>query len=205
MIKGFLFDLDGTIWDSKDAFAEALTRTIESQKGKRVDRKTLLNLFSSSTPLEILRLYRIDRTDFFWKQYKESYSLIKLFFRNTLFILQQAKRCKKKMGIVTSLKKEIAMDILARFDLTSIFSVIVTPSDTSARKPSPKPLMKAIDQLGLSENEVLYIGDQEIDMVAARRAGCHSALAKWGNIERVNTEPEYQLGELADILVFCGD
>jgi phosphoglycolate phosphatase len=204
MIKGLLFDLDGTIWDSRDAFAEALKETVEYQNGQRVSGKTLRDLLSSMTPLEILRLYQINRTDFFWKRYQERYSLIRLFFEDTHFTLQQVK-IQKKIGVVTSLKKKVALDILAKFGLTSVFSAIVTPSDTPARKPSPKPLLKAMNELDLAENEVVYIGDQEIDIIAAKRAGCYSALAKWGNIATVTVKPDYQLGKLSDILALCGD
>lgn len=110
---------------------------------------------------------------------------------------------KRKLGIVTSLKKNIAQDLLAKFDLSMFFSAMITPSDTTARKPSPKPISLAIERLELTAHEVIYIGDKEIDILAAKNAGCKSGLAKWGNKVKIATVPDYRFKRLHDIIALC--
>jgi len=203
MLKAFLFDLDGTIWNSKTAAIEAIRQTILAEKQKRIRRETLEELIAQSTPLEVLRLYGVRNDSLFWREYKKRYNLIVLFFDDTNHIFQKMLNHKRELGVVTSLKKNIAQDLLAKFNLSVFFSVVITPSDTTARKPSPKPISLAIERLGLTAPEVIYIGDKEIDILAARNAGCKSGLAKWGNGVEISVVPDYRFRKLQDVLALC--
>lgn len=203
MLKGFLFDLDGTIWDSKTAAIEAIRQTLLTEKGKRIKREILEELIKQGTPLDVLRLHGVYNYGLFWREYKKRYDLIVLFFDDTRYIFQRMINHKRKLGVVTSLKKNIAQDLLAKFNLSMFFSVMITPSDTTARKPSAKPISLAIERLGLTAPEVIYIGDKEIDILAARNAGCKSGLAKWGNGVKIATVPDYRFKRLHDVIVLC--
>jgi HAD superfamily hydrolase (TIGR01549 family) len=203
MLEAFLFDLDGTIWNSKAAAIEAIRETILAEKGKRINKEILGELITQNTPFEVLRLYDVHNDSLFWREYKKRYSLIVLFFDDTSYIFQTMISKKRKMGIVTSLKKNIAQDLLSKFNLSMFFSVMITPSDTTARKPSPKPILLALERLGLTAPEVVYIGDKEIDMLAATNAGCKSGLAEWGNGAKISVTPDYRLKKLRDVVALC--
>jgi len=203
MLKAFLFDLDGTIWNSKAATIEAIRETILAEKGKRINREILGELITRDTPLEVLRLHGVHNDSLFWREYKKRYNLIVLFFDDTRYIFQRMTSQKRKLGIVTSLKKNISQDLLSKFNLSMFFSVMITPSDTTARKPSPKPILLALERLGLTAPEVIYIGDKEIDMLAAINAGCKSGLAEWGNGVEISVTPDYRLKKLHDVVALC--
>lgn len=204
MLKAFLFDLDGTLWDSKAAILESLKETITLSKGKSIgEKETAKRLGALDSPFEVLKSYGINRNYLFWKEYKKRYDLVVLFFDNTQAVLQDLANQGKKLGIVTSLKKTIALDLLNKFNLLSRFSVMITPSETSARKPSPKPILKAMCNLNLSKSEVIYIGDKDTDIVAAKRAGCYSGLANWGNGRKVSETPDYTFQEFKDLISLC--
>jgi len=63
------------------------------------------------------------------------------------------------------------VEILRHFELTSFFSVVVTSHDVPRPKPYPDMLEKAADQLGLAACELLFVGDSELDQMAAQQAG----------------------------------
>jgi HAD superfamily hydrolase (TIGR01549 family) len=199
MLNTFLFDLDGTIWDSKPAIIKTLKKVIGEKNGQNLSEKSLLDQIDKITPIKILNNHGIS-LDVFWNEYAKNYSLVKLFFADTDSILADALDRKKKLGVVTSLKKTVAMTMLENFGLTDFFSTIVTPSDTTARKPSPQPVLIAIDRLKSDIRETIYLGDQEIDIVAAKSAGCYSALALWGNNSKNTIAPDFELSKLRDIL-----
>jgi phosphoglycolate phosphatase len=57
------------------------------------------------------------------------------------------------------------------------FGALVGAGDAAADKPSPAPLLMALDRLGVAASaEVWYVGDTGIDMQAARAAGCRAVL-----------------------------
>ncbi len=57
------------------------------------------------------------------------------------------------------------------------FGALVGAGDASADKPSPAPLLMALDRLGVPASaQVWYVGDTALDMQAARAAGCRAVL-----------------------------
>lgn len=62
-------------------------------------------------------------------------------------------------------------EILAHFDLASYFQVVITSRDVPRPKPFPDMLHLAASRLGLPENELLFVGDSELDAAAATAAG----------------------------------
>ncbi|NIQ95504.1 MAG: HAD family hydrolase [Desulfuromonadales bacterium] len=63
-----------------------------------------------------------------------------------------------------------AEPILEHFDLRHHFSAVVTSRDVPRPKPSPDMLHLALQRLGLAGEQVLYIGDSDLDRQAAREA-----------------------------------
>jgi phosphoglycolate phosphatase len=57
------------------------------------------------------------------------------------------------------------------------FGALVGAGDASADKPSPAPLLMALERLGVPASaQVWYVGDTALDMQAARAAGCRAVL-----------------------------
>jgi phosphoglycolate phosphatase len=73
---------------------------------------------------------------------------------------------------VCSLNCEAACHIaLDRHGLAETVSTVVGRDTTGAYKPDPQPLEHAIDTLGLTPENALFVGDSERDAVTAKRAG----------------------------------
>jgi len=62
-------------------------------------------------------------------------------------------------------------EILQHFNLARHFQAVVTSRDVVRPKPHPDMLHLAASRLGLGEEELLFIGDSELDQAAAREAG----------------------------------
>ena len=61
--------------------------------------------------------------------------------------------------------------ILHSFGLEKYFDYSITPLDVKEPKPHPESLFKILDHFQLMKEEALYIGDSEVDLKTARRAG----------------------------------
>lgn len=79
-----------------------------------------------------------------------------------------------RLGIVTSRYRAGLKPLFDQYPIASLFDVIIAYEDTAVHKPSPEPLLRAIEQLSLEPWEVVYVGDMEDDVMAAERAGCLS-------------------------------
>lgn len=201
--KAFLFDLDGTIWDSEEAFTETLKKVLEKALGKPVQKEIIRKKLRVDSPIGVMKSFNVFSFDRFWREYKGNYSLVRLFFDNTEIVFNRLLEKGAKLGIVTSLKKSISVDLLCRFNLSKLMSVIITPSETSARKPSPKPLLKALSFLRLNGDKAIYIGNSDIDIIAARGAGCCSGLVTWGARNPTAEKPDFTFHRIEDLLALC--
>lgn len=77
------------------------------------------------------------------------------------------------LGLVTSRINTGVFEIPQLTPLQQFFSVTVSFEDTEKHKPYPDPILHAINQLRVSPQETLYIGDQESDFLAAHAAHTH--------------------------------
>jgi len=84
------------------------------------------------------------------------------------------------MAVVTNKPKQFVPEILQHFALDIFFPVIVGGDCLLQRKPSPEPLYFACEQLSVSANECIMIGDSKNDVGAARAAGMSVACVSYG-------------------------
>ncbi|MDE1856790.1 MAG: HAD family hydrolase [Candidatus Micrarchaeota archaeon] len=54
----------------------------------------------------------------------------------------------------------------------SVFSLILSASEVTKKKPSGEGILKVSQTLGFSSDKVYYVGDTQVDVLASREAGC---------------------------------
>ena len=59
---------------------------------------------------------------------------------------------------------------------------MITSDDTERHKPSPDPILAAVDRLGASPADTAYVGDSPFDIRAAKAAGVYAVAVAWGGI-----------------------
>jgi len=74
-----------------------------------------------------------------------------------------------KTAIATN-RTDTMEQLLAEFDLDGYFDLVVTSSDVKKPKPHPEALLKILEYFGLASHQVIYIGDSQVDELAARAA-----------------------------------
>ena len=83
-----------------------------------------------------------------------------------------------KLGIVTSKDKDRTKLTLNRLPVK--FLSVQTPNSRFRGKPAPDHLLSAIAELNIDPKDALYVGDAEVDAMAALRAGVDYCHANWG-------------------------
>lgn len=114
----------------------------------------------------------------------------------------------KALGIQTATLSDVAygMDnIYALEDISSIVEYIdypFTSNDIGYRKPHVKGLQIIAEKMGISLEEMIYVGDEAKDMVCANNAGAYSVLINRSNdLKEYNQKKEISsLCELLEII-----
>jgi phosphoglycolate phosphatase len=86
----------------------------------------------------------------------------------------------KQKAVVTSKEVRFTRIILDHFKIAQYFNAIVGGDTTPARKPDPTPVLEAIRLLGGSAADAVMVGDSENDINAGRRAGTRTCGVTFG-------------------------
>jgi HAD superfamily hydrolase (TIGR01509 family) len=90
------------------------------------------------------------------------------------------------------------LSILEHFELSGFFQTVVTTRDVKNPKPAPDMLHEASKRLQLAPQQLLFVGDSELDQAAARSAGMPFAVYR-GDLQADMRITHH--GELVDLLV----
>jgi putative hydrolase of the HAD superfamily len=106
-----------------------------------------------------------------------------------------------KLGVVTNAEREHQLDKLCRLGLSDLFSVLVTPADAKAAKPSKLIFHEACRQLGMPPARCWYVGDHyAYDAVGARAAGLRPIwLDRYGERDSHDCQGMIVINSLAEL------
>ena len=92
-------------------------------------------------------------------------------------LLEQLRQRGLKLAVVSNKPDETTRTLAARFfpGVTALGQRDGIPS-----KPAPEMVWSAMEQLGADARHALYVGDSEVDVEMARRAGLPLAAVAWG-------------------------
>jgi HAD superfamily hydrolase (TIGR01549 family) len=165
-----LFDLDGTIWDSYPWYARILAEEVGQPEVSILDQ-----LRRGQSIVHLLRAYRVSGS-------RLTHRAAELpLFPGAREALNELDRRGVPKGVVTSLPGRLAEPFLDGLRLSASFLVVVHAGNCHALKPDPRPLLAALDRLGIpAAEDIFYVGDMPSDGRAAARAGLAFAWAAYG-------------------------
>lgn len=169
-IRAVLFDLDGVLVDSVEAWLIAFNETL-GEFGKRTLTKEefLERCWGSELEVNMEKLgLGQEGARHCQARYEEHIDEVKIppNVRKTLGSLRE------KVGLVTSTPRMSVHQILSRFNLRKHFDAVITGDEVDKPKPDPAPVLKACKQLNVSPKEAVFVGDTKADIQAGRSAGC---------------------------------
>lgn len=173
--RAFLFDLDGTLWDSHPWYAKVAS----SDEPERV-QAVLGSLQSGRPAATVLRACGLTGATF-ERACRLDGDALRLYpgVRETLATLA---RRSAPTAVVTNLPAWIAGPMLRATGIDRFFETVVYYARHRRPKPAPDSLVAAITELGLSVDAggVWYVGDAEGDSQAAKAAGVQFAWVSYG-------------------------
>jgi pyrophosphatase PpaX len=211
-LRYLLFDLDGTLIDTTDLILSCYRSSVSRLVETPPTDEDILKGFGTPLTRQLHRLYptlrdRLDELTVMWRASQEELhdQLIKP-FPSTERVLGELHRRGYPLGIVTSKERTTAERGMALYGIDRLVNVVVSMDDTINHKPHPEPLLRAMDLMGASPEETIYVGDSVHDMQAGRAAGVRVAAALWGPFAReplLEFGPDFLLKSLDGLLDLC--
>jgi phosphoglycolate phosphatase len=190
-IAGIVFDLDGTLIDSAPDIAAALNRVIEDRGLAPFPLDQALGFVGEGAKILVEKAFAargrvltdaetVELTARYLTTYAQQGSPNTTLFpavRETLIALGEMG---VPLAVCTNKAEQISRDVLAQFDLDTIFEAIVGGDSGFGRKPDAGPLMECSRCMGVAAENVLMVGDTKFDIGAAKNAGSRSAVVTYG-------------------------
>ncbi|MBX7218900.1 MAG: phosphoglycolate phosphatase [Blastocatellia bacterium] len=180
-IRLFLFDLDGTLIDSRHDIMTGLnsmlveldlepfpiadvTRFIGDGARKLVERGLRARLAEPPTESEIDQGLEI-----FKKHYGRHLLDTTVPYPNVVRTLEHFSHL--QLGVVTNKPYGFSKTILDGLNLTRFFSAIIGGDSAPERKPHPAPVLAALSHCEVAASEAVMVGDSSHDVRAGKAAG----------------------------------
>jgi HAD superfamily hydrolase (TIGR01509 family) len=210
MIKGIVFDFDGTIVDSmhmvfnalNDALKKKSLPTIEIELFGRLAGLPLIDIISTKTQISGSVSKEVEKDVF------ESYAS---FCRSSCQLLPHVestlmtlKSKQIKIGLLTTTPSLPLKAVMNKFSLNEYFDIMLAKEDAK-NKPNPEGLNKIITQFGLKKDECLYIGDSPIDILTGKAAGIKTIAVTTGiaTIKQLKkAKPDAIIPNLEKLLIY---
>lgn len=185
MVEAVLFDLDGTLLDTAPDLIASTHEALRKQ-GFEPELERSLRAYVSGGARGLVLGAKIPKLDEeraiadLLAHYRANISVLSTPFPGALELLDALEARGVPWGIVTNKSTELTHALRVHQPLLQRVKVLVCGDTLSVRKPDPKPLLLAAEQLGSNAQSTLYVGDDRRDMQAAKAAGMPGVIALWG-------------------------
>lgn len=186
-ITTLVWDLDGTLLDTLQDLAEAVNYALQS-----FDMPThSLDEIRQFVGNGVRRLMQLSVPDGEQNpQFEAVFAAFKAYYvvhckdHTCLYdgiaeTLQQLKSMGYRMAVVSN-KMQSGVDELYDQYFKDTFEVAIGERPEMARKPAPDMVYLALELLGVTKEEAVYVGDSDVDIATARNAGLPCISVLWG-------------------------
>lgn len=210
-ITGVLFDLDGTLADTAPDLVHALNLALVDHQLPQVAYDDVRHSAShgSLAMVEAAQPKLTDEEKASIQQgllthYRQHLGHASRLFDGIETLLDELDRRHIPYGIVTNKQAQFCRPLMHVMGLTPRLMSIISGDSTAHPKPHTAPMLLAAQQIDCQVENILYLGDAERDLVAARAANMQGGIALWGYIgEKDNPDAwpyDFQLHQPSDVI-----
>lgn len=191
VVKAIVFDMDGTLLNTLQDLTNAVNVVLEkyglpvktTEEVCKVVGNGAGNLVKGLLPDEekhpqfeaILEEYKV-----YYAEHCEEETRP---YDGILELLQEVKKRGFQMAVVSN-KPDGAVKVLAEKYFDGCFQVAVGDQEGYQRKPAPDLVYKALEELKVSKEEAIYVGDSDVDLMTAMNAELPCVSVTWGFRDR---------------------
>ena len=198
-----IFDLDGTLIDSKQDLTNAVNATLEWAGLEPIDQALVASYVGNGASILVQRALgpeapqeKVDQALAYFLSYYREHMLdhTRLYpgVREGLDILHAAG---VPMAILTNKPVRFSQALIDGLGLHDHFFRVYGGNSFDEKKPSPIGIQRLREETGALADRTLMVGDSWVDVKTARNAGVAAAGVNWG------MQPETLREEPPDVLV----
>lgn len=178
-LRAVVFDLDGTLIDSRHDIAAAVNHTLVSSGRAPLPLDVVASFVGDGAIAMIQRATQLEQTDpefallhdrfrAYYTAHATDYTEVYPGVRETLVRLS---RTNLRVALCTNKPRQTTERVLDELELERFFEVVVCADDLAFKKPHPAPLLYIAERLAVQPHECVMVGDGPQDVLCGRAAG----------------------------------
>ncbi|NNG67852.1 HAD family hydrolase [Caldanaerobacter subterraneus] len=210
-VKAVIFDLDGTLIDSKKDIVIAANRAFSEFNLPTLPEEILASFIGNGAEAVIKgglgekNMHLFDRVfSRFEKIYGESCTNYTSLFPGVRETLNFLKERKINIGIATLKRRILTEKILQHFRIEKYFSAVLCLEDVKNIKPHSEIIEKLLQKINNVPEETLYIGDSEVDVLCGKNARVYTCAVTYGTGDLqfiVALQPDFIITDLTKLII----
>ncbi len=189
-IRLIIFDLDGTLIDSKNDIADSVNYTLKNLHLPAVQNSIIYSYVGNGVlPLLEKVISRSnkksnleDALKVFRKHYEDHLLDTTRLYPGVMEILKCFSDV--NMGLVSNKPEGFAKKILKGLKVDCFFPVVIGGDTLKTKKPEPEGVNMIMDRFGADLHETIIVGDGGVDIKTGKEAGIHTCGVSYGLRDR---------------------
>ncbi len=180
-----IFDLDGTLVDSSMDITNALNYAITPYGFKPLTVEDTIKMVGEGLTRLIEKILGDNNTpikdavlDRFIKYYSEHLADFTRPYQGVIKTLEMLGGYKK--AIISNKRESLSKKLLEQLGLIKFFDVVLGSDSAPEKKPSPAPVKKVLEILGIEPHRAIIVGDSDFDIEAGKGAGLITVAVTYG-------------------------
>ena len=182
MIKAVLFDYDGTFMNTRDSVLGLWKIFLEKEGNMVLSDDEMSEIFRLPIEASFAKYFpdhTLEEIMDVYKDYQKKYLIPREPFDGMVDLVKNCYDQGYKIGLVTSRQGVSARKGLTNSGVIDMFSSLVTSETCENHKPSKDPIMACVNELGVSTDETVMVGDSLSDLESGKSAGVPIILVGW--------------------------
>jgi len=207
-IELIIFDLDGTLVDSKQDIINAINFMLKEMSLPEKSGKEIISYVGKGINELLVRSLESQDTDvnnkgrvLFKSYYKKHPADHAYLYKGVKETLKYFKN--KQKAVITNRNHKSALNILKKMDIDTYFTQTIGDDNKLCLKPSKGQFDKLFDILSVKKKDkIIMVGDMDVDIIAAKAAGVFTCAVTYGfgKIDDIKKlKPDYIIDSISEL------
>lgn len=212
-VRALIFDLDGTLIDSKQDLIRSVNAMLVEMGRKPLHEDTVSSYIGHGAPRLVARALGNRATEeeceralkFFLAHYDEHKLDSTRAYPGVAEALEELREF--PMAVLTNKPVRVSRKILEGLGLGEHFLAVYGGNSFETKKPDPLGAMKILEELNAAPSEAVMVGDSEVDVLTARNTGTFAVAVNYGfgTHDRKAYPADVYLDRLTDLVPLLGN
>lgn len=185
-LRAFVFDLDGTLIDSKMDLVHAVNAMLRATGRPEQGTERVASYIGHGAPQLIASVLGPASTE---EERREALAVFLTEYEKRMLELTRAYPGVEEglralegfpMAVLTNKPLKMAVEVLQGLALADFFDAVYGGDSFEKKKPDPEGALTIVKRFGVTPEEAAMVGDSDVDVQTARNAGMRSVGVKYG-------------------------